>query len=139
MDVLTSLANAAASAPIPFVRPKLHHEGSGIIAIKKARHPCLERQDSMSFIPNDVYFKSENQMLHIITGPNMGGKSTYMRSIGICVLLAHVGSLIPCDEAEISLVDCILARVGADDCELKGLSTFMLEMVETCGIVRVSK
>lgn len=137
IDVLVSLAIAAAAAPIPYVRPKILKEGSGLLKLDGARHLCLEKIDDMKFIPNDISLKQDGTILNIITGPNMGGKSTYMRTAGICVLLAHIGSLVPCTFAEISMVDCILARVGADDCEIKGMSTFMLEMVETCGIVRV--
>lgn len=138
LDVLTSFAVASSSAPKPFIRPKLYPEDYGHTVLKQIRHPIVEIQDGISFNPNDIEFKKGECTMHIITGPNMGGKSTYIRSVGVAILMAQIGCFVPCDEAEISLCDAILARIGAHDCHEKGLSTFMVEMVETSAIIRVS-
>ncbi|XP_066146895.1 DNA mismatch repair protein Msh2 [Euwallacea fornicatus] len=138
LDVLTSFAIASVSAKIPYIRPILKTDGERVLKLEKVRHPCLEHQLPQDFIPNDVNFNQKDKTFYIITGPNMCGKSTYIRSIGVCVLMAHIGCFVPCENAEMSLVDGILARVGADDCQLKGLSTFMLEMIETSTILKTA-
>nr|WCZ58541.1 DNA mismatch repair protein Msh2 [Andalucia godoyi] len=135
LDVFCALAQAAASAPTPYVRPKMLQSSTGKICMKQARHPSLEVQDGVSFIANDVDLIRGKTGLSIVTGPNCAGKSTYIRQIGIICLMAQLGSFVPCEFAELSIVDAVMARVGASDSQLRGISTFMAEMLETANIL----
>lgn len=130
LDVLQALAFAAYENK--YVRPKINQEGS--IHITEGRHPVVEKTVS-GFVPNNVKMDQETDRLLIITGPNMSGKSTYMRQVAVIVLMAHIGSFVPADSADICLVDQIFTRVGASDDLASGRSTFMVEMTETANIL----
>ena len=107
---------------------------NGSISISEGRHPVVEKTVS-GFVPNNVSINQDDQRLLIITGPNMSGKSTYMRQVAVIVLMAHIGSFVPADKADICLVDQIFTRVGASDDLASGRSTFMVEMTETANIL----
>ena len=133
LDVFTSLAYVADHNH--FVRPTLNSEG--IIDIKEGRHPVVEKMiPNDLFITNDTYLDSDESRISIITGPNMAGKSTYMRQTALIVLMAQLGSFVPAASANISIVDRIFTRVGASDDLASGQSTFMVEMSEVANILR---
>ena len=131
LDVLDTFARRAAD--LRLCRPRLTSEP--VLQIKAGRHPVVEHSLDAPFIANDLELDSHNRML-MITGPNMGGKSTYMRQTALIVLLAHTGSFVPADEATIGPVDQIFTRIGASDDLAGGRSTFMVEMTEMAYILR---
>ncbi|MGE3277819.1 MAG: DNA mismatch repair protein MutS [Vicinamibacterales bacterium] len=131
LDVLAGLAETATIAN--FTKPHVH-EGDEIVALD-VRHPVVERLAGGTFVPNDVLLDGSRNQLVILTGPNMGGKSTYLRQVALLCLLAQAGSFVPAREAKLGLVDRIYARVGASDNIARGQSTFMVEMQETAHIL----
>ena len=135
LDVIVALSLAAVSAPTPYVKPTILPQSDRKMIFTGLRHPIVELQENVSYIPNDVEFDKDNSTFHIITGPNMGGKSTYIRSVGTAVLMAQIGSFVPADSATMSVVDSIMVRIGSSDCQVKGISTFMAEMLETSNIL----
>ena len=132
VDVFTSLAEVAMRQG--YVRPKL--DQGTTIAIKDGRHPVVERVlGPGSYVPNDLYLSNDDARIVVLTGPNMAGKSTYIRQVAIITLMAQIGSFVPAAEVTIGLVDRIFTRVGLQDDLVSGQSTFMVEMVETAAIL----
>ena len=133
LDVLISFATTAASNG--YVRPVMNDENK--IIIKDGRHPVVEKMlEDAPFVPNDIVLDSEDNRAAIITGPNMAGKSTYMRQIALIILMAQIGSFIPASSAEIGVTDSIFTRIGASDDLAAGQSTFMVEMTEVAYILK---
>lgn len=133
LDVLASLACVAQSND--YVRPSINTKG--VIDIQGGRHPVVEKMNNnQMFIDNDTYLDNKNHRISIITGPNMAGKSTYMRQSALIVLMAQIGSFVPVKSANIGIVDRIFTRVGASDDLASGQSTFMVEMTEVANILR---
>jgi DNA mismatch repair protein MutS len=132
LDVLMDFATVAQR--YGYVRPEM--DEGGVIDIKAGRHPILERSgEGRGFVANDTYLDLAEQRVLILTGPNMSGKSTYLRQVALIVLLAHLGSFVPAERARIGVVDRIYTRIGAQDHLQRGHSTFMVEMHETANIL----
>ena len=134
LDVLAGLADSASIRN--YTKPHVH-EGDEM-AVVDGRHPVVERHTGSSFVPNDTTLNATSSQLVILTGPNMGGKSTYLRQTALLCLMAQAGSFVPAREAKLPLVDRIFARVGASDNIARGQSTFMVEMQETASILHLA-
>src|SRR5579863_9378323 len=137
LDVTCALAEAAAENR--YRRP--HFSGSGEMRVVAGRHPVIEKlteRDAQRFIPNDLYFHPKTQFIAVITGPNMGGKSTYLRQAALLVILAQTGSFVPAESALLPIVDRVFTRIGAADNLARGRSTFMVEMTETAVILNTA-
>ena len=143
VDVLASLAHVAALRN--YCRPLLLSSGetdAGELEIVEGRHPVIEQQEmaggSERFVPNDLYLNSTTHTILLLTGPNMGGKSTYLRQTALIVILAQMGSFVPARSARLSVVDRVFTRIGASDNLARGRSTFMVEMTETAAILHTA-
>jgi DNA mismatch repair protein MutS len=146
VDVLASLAHVAALRN--YCRPRFELDGpdkpgeSGVLEIIEGRHPVIEQQElaggSDRFVPNDLYLNANLHSIVLLTGPNMGGKSTYLRQTALIVILAQMGSFVPARSARLGVVDRVFTRIGASDNLARGRSTFMVEMTETAAILHTA-
>jgi DNA mismatch repair protein MutS len=138
VDVLSALAHVAALRN--YCRPKF--DDSADIEIVAGRHPVIEQQEMAGgnerFVPNDLYLNSTTHTVLVLTGPNMGGKSTYLRQVALVVILAQMGSFVPATSARLGVVDRVFTRIGASDNLARGRSTFMVEMTETAAILHTA-
>jgi DNA mismatch repair protein MutS len=137
LDVAVALAEVAAENR--YTRPRFSE--SGEMRVVGGRHPVIEKlteRDAQRFIPNDIYFHPETEFIAVITGPNMGGKSTYLRQTALLVILAQTGSFVPAESALLPIVDRVFTRIGAADNLARGRSTFMVEMTETAVILNTA-
>jgi DNA mismatch repair protein MutS len=140
IDVLASMAHIAALRN--YCRPHFADGNGGELEIIEGRHPVIEQQEMAGgnerFVPNDLYLNSTTHTVLLLTGPNMGGKSTYLRQAALIVILAQMGSFVPARSARLSLVDRVFTRIGASDNLARGRSTFMVEMTETAAILHTA-
>ena len=134
LDVLGALADTASVRN--YTKPHVHDGDE--MAVVDGRHPVVERHAEAAFVPNDITLNGTTHQLVVLTGPNMGGKSTYLRQTALLCLMAQIGSFVPAREAKLALVDRIFARVGASDNIARGQSTFMVEMQETASILHLA-
>lgn len=137
IDIFCSFGFICCSSISTYVRPEIEENGH-ILHMKNSRHPLVESNLLLinNFIPNDVYMNKDITRLNIITGPNMGGKSTYIRQIALICVMAHIGCFVPCTYAKIPIFTQIMCRVGSSDIQLKGISTFFSEMIEIAAIIK---
>ncbi|MBZ5632938.1 MAG: DNA mismatch repair protein MutS [Acidobacteriia bacterium] len=141
LDVAVALAGVAAESR--YVRPRFSVSGetTGEMRVVAGRHPVIEKlaeRDAQRFIPNDLYFHPDTEFIAVITGPNMGGKSTYLRQAALLTILAQMGSFVPAESALMPVVDRVFTRIGAADNLARGRSTFMVEMTETAVILNTA-
>ncbi|HEX6466397.1 MAG TPA: DNA mismatch repair protein MutS, partial [Terriglobales bacterium] len=134
VDLLFALGHIAAARN--YCSPQL--DDSGEIELIEARHPVVEQQEGERFVPNDLFLDREGHSILLLTGPNMGGKSTYLRQSALIVIMAQMGSFVPARRARLGLVDRIFTRIGASDNLARGRSTFMVEMTETAAILNTA-
>ncbi len=134
IDVFASLAQCAAERG--YVRPAF--VDSSIVSIEEGRHPVMEAVLRTHFVPNDLHLRTLDHRFILLTGPNMGGKSTYLRQAGLLAIMAHVGSFVPAKSMQLGIIDRIFTRIGAGDDLASGQSTFYMEMAEAANILRRS-